>query len=169
MESNNEQDFHLLLSLSIKWLYHYSDKKQCGTLKFGTKVGVKSIFHLMKFFDSRPNNRSGRVLAFLAWFGYFGYFWSKRSGTLKFGTKVGVKSMFHFMTFFDSRPNNRAIDFFGFAAKVQCNSLRGPWTPIFLSLRLFCITMPYRINNKKWPDSFFKFSLGLICPPRTCE
>ena len=49
--------------------------------------------------------RSGRVLAFLALFGYFGYFWSKRSGTLKFGTKVGVKSDFYFMTFFDPRPN----------------------------------------------------------------
>ena len=32
--------------------------KQSGTLKFETKVGVKSIFHLVTFFDSRPNNRA---------------------------------------------------------------------------------------------------------------
>ena len=131
-------------------------------------MGVKSIFHLVTFFDSRPNNRSGRVLAFLAWFGYFGYFWSKRSGALKFGTKVGVKSMFHFVTFFDSRPNNRAIDFFTFAAKVPCNSLRGTETPNFVSLGLFVITIPYRIHNQMGRDSFFKILLGLICLPRTC-
>ena len=109
--------------------FGYFWSKQSGTLKFGTKVGVKSINHLMTFFDSRPNNRSGRVLAFLAWFGYF---WSKRSGTLKFGTKLGVKSINHFITFFDSRPNNRAIDLFAFAAKVHCNSLRAMETPKFL-------------------------------------
>ena len=35
-----------------------------GTLKFGTKVGVKSDFYFMTFFDPRPNNRFGRMLAF---------------------------------------------------------------------------------------------------------
>ena len=48
-------------------------------------------------------------------------------------------------------------------------SLRGPWTPIFYFLGLIGITILYRINNKKWRDGFFRFSLGLICPPRSCE
>ena len=76
--------------------------------------------------------------------------------------------MFHLMTFFDSSPNNRAIDFFTFAAKVPCNSLRGTETPNFVSLGLFVITISYRIHNQMGRDSFFRISLGLICLPRTC-
>ena len=68
-------------------------------------MGVKSDFYFMTFFDPRPNNRFGRVLAFLALLGYLGYFWSELNGTLKFGTEVGVKSDFCFMTFFGLRPN----------------------------------------------------------------
>ena len=111
--------------LFLAWFgyFGYLWLKWSGTLNFGTKVGVKSIIHFMTFFDSRPNNRSGRLLAFLAWFSHFGYLWSKRSETLKFGIKVGVKSIFHLMTFFDLRPNNRAIGLFAFAANVHCNSL----------------------------------------------
>ena len=43
-----------------------------GTLKFGTKVGVKSDFYFMTFFDSRPNKEFGRVLA------VFGLIWLSR-------------------------------------------------------------------------------------------
>ena len=50
----------------------YLASKQSGTLKFETKVGMKSIFHLVTFFDLRPNNRFGRVLAFL---GLIWLFW----------------------------------------------------------------------------------------------
>ena len=60
--------------LFLAWCgyFGYFWSKRYGILKFGTKVGVKSIFHLMTFFDSRPNNRSGRVLAF------FGLIWLSR-------------------------------------------------------------------------------------------
>ena len=37
-----------------------------GTSKIGTKVGVKSIFHLMTFFDLRPNNGVIDLFAFAA-------------------------------------------------------------------------------------------------------
>ena len=43
-----------------------------GTLKFGTKMGVKSDFYFMTFFDSRPNKEFGRVLA------VFGLIWLSR-------------------------------------------------------------------------------------------
>ena len=79
-------------------------------------MGVKSDFYFMTFFDPRPNNRFGRVLAFLALFGYLGYFWSELNETLKFGTKVEVKSDFYFMTVFDPRPNNRVSRVLAFLA-----------------------------------------------------
>ena len=34
------------------------------TLKYGTKVGMKSDFYFKTFFDLRPNKGFGRVLAF---------------------------------------------------------------------------------------------------------
>ena len=44
----------------------YFLSKKSGTLKFGIKVGVKSMFYLMTFFDSRPNNRAIDIFAFVA-------------------------------------------------------------------------------------------------------
>ena len=79
-------------------------------------MGVKSGFYFMTFFDPRPNKEFGRMLAFLALFGYLGYLWSELNGILKFGTKVGVKSDFYLMTFFDPRPNKgfgRVLAFLG--------------------------------------------------------
>ena len=150
--------------------FGYFWSKRSETLKFGTKVGVKSINHFMTFFDSRPNNRFGRVLTFLAWFGYFGYFWSKRSGTLKFGTKKGgkVKSIFNFISFFDSRPNNRAIDLFAFVAKVHCNSLRAMETPKFLFCFGIGTPIPRQFQQKLPWDIILKLSLGANCPQGSC-
>ena len=47
----------------------YLWSKLNGTLKFGTKVGAKSDFYFMTFFDSRPNKEFGCVLA------VFGLIW----------------------------------------------------------------------------------------------
>ena len=52
------------------------------------------------------------------------------------------------MTFFDWRPNNRAIDFFGSAPKVHCNSLRAAEAPHFFHLGDFEIPKTKGI----WPQ-----------------
>ena len=51
------------------------------------------------------------------------------------------------MTFFDLKPNNRAIDFFGSAPKVHCNSLRAAEAPYFFHLDDFEIPKTKEI----WP------------------
>ena len=51
------------------------------------------------------------------------------------------------MTFFDWRPNNRAIDFFGSAPKVHCNSLE--------ALNQFEIPK----TKKKWPQHTWEIFL----------
>ena len=117
-------------------------------------MGVKSDFYFMTFFDPRPNKGFGRVLAFLALFGYLGYFWSELNGTLKFGTKWGVKSDFYIMTFFDWRPNKRAIDSFAPAALGQCNSLRARETYQNLSCSFNATSMPNQIKQKMCWDNF---------------
>ena len=70
--------------------------------------------------------------------------------------------------FYSKRSLKLPLQNRGVQYRYGYKSLRGPWTPIFYFLGLIGITILYRINNKKWRDSFFRFSLGLICPPRSC-
>ena len=64
--SPNNRFAHVLTFLAGFGFFGYFWLKWSGTLKYGTKVGVKSVFHIMTFFDSRPNNRAIDLLAFLA-------------------------------------------------------------------------------------------------------
>ena len=71
--------------------------------------------------------------------------------------------------FYSKRSLKLPLQNRGVQYRYGYKSLRGPWTPIFYFLGLIGITILYRINNKKWQDSFFRFSLGLICPPCSLE
>ena len=59
------------------------------TLIFGTKVGVKSDFYFMTFFDSRPNKEFGRVLAVFGLIWLSGLFLVRIERDLEIWNKMG--------------------------------------------------------------------------------
>ena len=83
------------------------------------------MFHFMKFFDSRPNNRSGRVLDVFSLIWLFRLFLVIMIWDLKIWNKSGGKKWISL------------CDFFGSAPKVHSNSLRAAEAPHFFHLGHF--------------------------------